>query len=149
VPTHSHENEQITYILEGALHFWLGPTGDREVTVRAGEVWSSRRILSTAPWRWRRRSTSMSSIRRGRIWLERNRCVPAPLIQGLIACQSVKRYRYAAGGLKTSTSSVSSSATARCSRFDGMTSTFSGAHRHFAIAFRVPAKNAGHPRECR
>ena len=38
VPTHSHENEQLTYILEGALHFWLGPKGDREVTVRAGEV---------------------------------------------------------------------------------------------------------------
>jgi len=30
VPRHSHENEQITYILEGALHFWLGPKGDRE-----------------------------------------------------------------------------------------------------------------------
>jgi quercetin dioxygenase-like cupin family protein len=38
VPKHSHENEQITYILEGALHFWLGALGDREVTVRAGEV---------------------------------------------------------------------------------------------------------------
>ena len=38
VPQHSHENEQITYILEGALHFWLGPRGDREQTVRAGEV---------------------------------------------------------------------------------------------------------------
>jgi quercetin dioxygenase-like cupin family protein len=38
VPQHSHENEQITYILEGALHFWLGLQGDREVTVRAGEV---------------------------------------------------------------------------------------------------------------
>jgi quercetin dioxygenase-like cupin family protein len=38
VPKHSHENEQITYILEGALHFWLGAQGDREVTVRAGEV---------------------------------------------------------------------------------------------------------------
>jgi quercetin dioxygenase-like cupin family protein len=38
VPMHRHENEQISYILEGALHFWLGPTGDREVTVRAGEV---------------------------------------------------------------------------------------------------------------
>ncbi|HMH89195.1 MAG TPA: cupin domain-containing protein [Steroidobacteraceae bacterium] len=38
VPRHSHENEQITYILEGALHFWLGPKGDREQTVRAGEV---------------------------------------------------------------------------------------------------------------
>ena len=38
VPCHSHENEQITYILEGALHFWLGEHGEREVTVRAGEL---------------------------------------------------------------------------------------------------------------
>jgi quercetin dioxygenase-like cupin family protein len=38
VPQHSHENEQITYILEGALHFWLGEKGERELTVRAGEV---------------------------------------------------------------------------------------------------------------
>jgi quercetin dioxygenase-like cupin family protein len=38
VPQHSHENEQITYILEGALHFWLGEKGEREITVRAGEV---------------------------------------------------------------------------------------------------------------
>jgi quercetin dioxygenase-like cupin family protein len=38
VPQHSHMNEQITYILQGALQFWLGPEGDREVTVRAGEV---------------------------------------------------------------------------------------------------------------
>jgi quercetin dioxygenase-like cupin family protein len=38
VPQHSHVNEQITYILQGALQFWLGPDGAREVTVRAGEV---------------------------------------------------------------------------------------------------------------
>jgi quercetin dioxygenase-like cupin family protein len=38
VPQHSHENEQITYILEGALHFWLGEKGERELIVRAGEV---------------------------------------------------------------------------------------------------------------
>ena len=38
VPQHAHVNEQITYILEGALHFWLGAKGEREVTVRAGEV---------------------------------------------------------------------------------------------------------------
>lgn len=38
VPTHSHENEQVTYILEGALHFWIGANGEEEVTVRAGEV---------------------------------------------------------------------------------------------------------------
>jgi quercetin dioxygenase-like cupin family protein len=38
VPRHSHENEQITYILSGALQFWLGANDDEEVTVRAGEV---------------------------------------------------------------------------------------------------------------
>ncbi len=38
VPKHSHDNEQITYILEGALHFYLGEDGTEEVIVRAGEV---------------------------------------------------------------------------------------------------------------
>jgi quercetin dioxygenase-like cupin family protein len=38
VPRHSHENEQITYILEGALQFLLGANGERELIVRAGEV---------------------------------------------------------------------------------------------------------------
>lgn len=38
VPRHAHENEQLTYILEGALHFWFGANGEREITVRAGEV---------------------------------------------------------------------------------------------------------------
>lgn len=38
VPLHSHENEQLTYILEGALHFWFGPNGSQQITVRAGEV---------------------------------------------------------------------------------------------------------------
>ena len=38
VPRHSHHNEQITYILEGALKFWIGDAGEREVIVRAGEV---------------------------------------------------------------------------------------------------------------
>ena len=38
VPQHSHENEQLTYIVAGALHFWLGPDGSQEITVRAGEV---------------------------------------------------------------------------------------------------------------
>jgi quercetin dioxygenase-like cupin family protein len=36
VPEHSHENEQITYVLEGALRFTLGD--GREITVRTGEV---------------------------------------------------------------------------------------------------------------
>ena len=38
VPQHSHHNEQITYILEGALHFWIGEDGAEEVIVGAGEV---------------------------------------------------------------------------------------------------------------
>jgi quercetin dioxygenase-like cupin family protein len=38
VPRHSHENEQITYILEGALQFRLGANGERELIIRAGEV---------------------------------------------------------------------------------------------------------------
>ncbi len=38
VPRHAHENEQLTYILNGALHFWLGDNGEREIIVRAGEV---------------------------------------------------------------------------------------------------------------
>jgi len=38
VPLHHHENEQLTYILSGALHFWFGADGKDEFTVRAGEV---------------------------------------------------------------------------------------------------------------
>jgi unsaturated pyranuronate lyase len=38
VPRHFHENEQLTYVLEGALHFWLGENGEKEQVVRAGEV---------------------------------------------------------------------------------------------------------------
>jgi quercetin dioxygenase-like cupin family protein len=37
VPMHSHENEQLTYILEGALRFWIGEERE-EIIVRAGEV---------------------------------------------------------------------------------------------------------------
>jgi quercetin dioxygenase-like cupin family protein len=38
VPKHSHMNEQLTYIVSGALHFWIGEDGSQEVTVKAGEV---------------------------------------------------------------------------------------------------------------
>ena len=38
VPKHSHDNEQITYIVEGVLRFWIGEDGLQEVLVRAGEV---------------------------------------------------------------------------------------------------------------
>lgn len=38
VPRHQHENEQLTYILEGALRFWIGEDEKEQLDVRAGEV---------------------------------------------------------------------------------------------------------------
>ena len=38
VQTHTHESEQVTYILEGALRFWIGKDGSDELIVSAGEV---------------------------------------------------------------------------------------------------------------
>ncbi len=38
VPAHSHDNEQLTYILEGALRFWIGADESETIDVRAGEV---------------------------------------------------------------------------------------------------------------
>src|SRR5512147_819743 len=42
VPAHDHHNEQFTYILSGALRFWIGAhadaPGDTYIDVHAGEV---------------------------------------------------------------------------------------------------------------
>jgi quercetin dioxygenase-like cupin family protein len=38
VPRHSHDNEQITYILEGGLRFWIGEDESQVIDVMAGEV---------------------------------------------------------------------------------------------------------------
>jgi unsaturated pyranuronate lyase len=38
VPQHAHENEQLTYILQGALRFWIGEDGAEVVDVHAGSV---------------------------------------------------------------------------------------------------------------
>jgi len=35
VPEHSHPNEQVTYVLEGALKFWIS---GREIVINRGEV---------------------------------------------------------------------------------------------------------------
>jgi quercetin dioxygenase-like cupin family protein len=35
VPEHSHPNEQLTYIVEGALKFWID---GKQITIHAGEV---------------------------------------------------------------------------------------------------------------
>jgi len=38
VPLHSHENEQITYILEGTQRFWIGDEESEPIDIHAGEV---------------------------------------------------------------------------------------------------------------
>ena len=38
VPAHTHESEQLSYIVDGALRFHLGADGARELVVRSGEV---------------------------------------------------------------------------------------------------------------
>lgn len=38
VPRHSHENEQLTWIVEGVMRFWLGDDESTVVDVAAGEV---------------------------------------------------------------------------------------------------------------
>ena len=38
VPKHTHEHEQITHVLEGALRFWIGEDEAQTLVVSAGEV---------------------------------------------------------------------------------------------------------------
>lgn len=38
VPQHSHQNEQLTYVLEGCLRLWVGEHLEQMVDVHAGEV---------------------------------------------------------------------------------------------------------------
>ena len=38
VPRHAHNNEQFTYVVEGALKFWFGEDDRDEVVVGPGEV---------------------------------------------------------------------------------------------------------------
>lgn len=38
VPWHSHENEQISYVVAGELRFWLGEEGSEPLIVKSGEV---------------------------------------------------------------------------------------------------------------
>jgi quercetin dioxygenase-like cupin family protein len=38
VPAHSHDNEQYTYVVTGALRFLFGEALDEEVVVAAGEI---------------------------------------------------------------------------------------------------------------
>jgi quercetin dioxygenase-like cupin family protein len=38
VPKHQHHNEQLTYILKGALRFWIGDDQQQVLDLREGEV---------------------------------------------------------------------------------------------------------------
>lgn len=38
VPRHRHDNEQLTYVLEGTLRFWIGEDESNVVDVHSGEV---------------------------------------------------------------------------------------------------------------
>ena len=38
VPMHQHENEQLTYILDGGLRFWIGSEDSEPLEVHAGQV---------------------------------------------------------------------------------------------------------------
>lgn len=38
VPMHSHENEQLTYVVDGALKFRIGDGGPDDLVVRSGEI---------------------------------------------------------------------------------------------------------------
>ena len=58
VPTHQHESEQISYIVEGALKFELE---GQDVAVRAGEVLVFPPTFRIAPLRWKTQWTSISS----------------------------------------------------------------------------------------
>jgi quercetin dioxygenase-like cupin family protein len=46
VPKHQHDNEQLTYVLEGKLRFWIGGDQKEVVDIGAGEV------LVIPSWVW-------------------------------------------------------------------------------------------------
>src|SRR5713101_2158155 len=61
VPMHHHHNEQVTYILEGALKFAID---GKEVVVRAERCCAFHQICPMKPGRWRIRSIWTCSTRR-------------------------------------------------------------------------------------
>ena len=70
VPKHAHENEQLTYILEGVLRFWLGEDETRSWTSPPARCSTFPRSCRTRQRRSRRRSTSTSSVHRAQDWLD-------------------------------------------------------------------------------
>ena len=79
VPQHSHENEQITYILEGVLHFWLGDQGRARID-RACRRGVGDSLVPAAPRAGPRRHARCRCIQPSAPGLARwQRCVPPSL----------------------------------------------------------------------
>lgn len=74
VPEHSHANEQIVFILEGALRFELA--GEERI-VRSGEMLVIPSNIPTPPSLSKTQSTSTSSLRRGRTGSTRTTAISA------------------------------------------------------------------------
>jgi hypothetical protein len=69
VPEHSHHNEQLTYVLEGALKFWID---GKEIVVNAGETLCiPSRICRTGPKRSKTRLTSTYSTPPRADWINK------------------------------------------------------------------------------
>src|SRR5438094_7742599 len=66
VPKHAHENEQFTYILEGALRFLVGEDGVKRSSCERGRCCTFPPTCRTPPTRSRTRWTWTCSRRRGR-----------------------------------------------------------------------------------
>ena len=49
VPWHSHENEQLTWVLEGALRFWVGQEGSADMKDVVVAAWDVLYIPSNVP----------------------------------------------------------------------------------------------------
>ena len=66
VPEHSHHNEQLTYVLQGRLRFWVGDDLSQVFDVGEGEILHLPSHVPHKAEALEERSTSTSSTRRGR-----------------------------------------------------------------------------------
>ena len=82
VPKHSHENEQITYILEGALKFWIGEDRDRR-SCRARRRSAAHSVERAAQGRSARGYARRRHLRSAAPGLaQQDRLVPAEIAHG-------------------------------------------------------------------
>ena len=106
VPQHSHDNEQLTYILQGTLRFFLGEVGSEVVDVHAGEVLHLSPGSRTRPRRSRTRSTSTSSAPAPGLARRLRRLPPRRVGLGWRARSRSSAARAAASGARSPPSSL-------------------------------------------